>query len=131
MIKFRLYDKLTQRLIYPESPKARYYTLDLNGKVYNYQDGSGGDDYEIHRWTGLQDIDGVDIYEYDIVKTQKLSLNEILGANDVPQYDKGEVRWLRESWCLCAPNIGSCGISEYVDCYCHNTTLKIVARPHG
>lgn len=75
MIKFRIYDKFAEKLIYPESPGARYYTLNLSGEVYNYHDGSGGGDYE--------------------VKTQGLSLHERLGAGELPQYERGEVKWLR------------------------------------
>ena len=64
--KFRVWDKLDKRYIYPD--KSYHFVINLNGIFQNFQNGSGGDEYEIQQFTGLIDSYGVDIYEGDVVE---------------------------------------------------------------
>ena len=68
-IKFRVWDKLEKRFIYPDKGYQGHYILTLNGEFYNLQNGSGGDEYIVQQCTGLLDVYGKEIWEYDIVKT--------------------------------------------------------------
>jgi asparagine N-glycosylation enzyme membrane subunit Stt3 len=63
--KFRVYDKKEKRYIYPDSPGQHHFFITLNGEFYNFQNGSGGDDYIVQQWTGYTDSGGKDVYEGD------------------------------------------------------------------
>lgn len=72
-MKFRIWDKLEKKMIYPEDFGARHFTISLKGEVFNLQNVAGGsNDYlplqllETHPKLG-------DIYHGDIVKVESLS----------------------------------------------------------
>lgn len=77
----------------------------------------------IQWWTGLIDINKKEIYEGDIVR--KLMSRSLW---DVPEYDRGVITWVRESFCINQKNIGSTNISEYVSCDCCSTDLNVIGN---
>lgn len=67
-VKFRVWDHLEKRYIYPDSGYQGHYVLSLSGIFTNLQTGSGGSECVVEEFTGLQDMEGRDIYEGDIVE---------------------------------------------------------------
>lgn len=67
-LKFRAWDTLAKKFIYPDKSYQGHYVLDLNGRFQNLQNGSGGDEYIVQQFTGLKDYARNDIYECDIVR---------------------------------------------------------------
>jgi uncharacterized phage protein (TIGR01671 family) len=78
-IKFRVWDKLAKRMIYPHNDNQQHFIIDLNGRFHNLQNGSGGDDYVIQQYTGLTDSNDDPIYEGDILKNHYDVGNNIIG----------------------------------------------------
>jgi len=77
--KFRVWDKLAKRMIYPHNDNQQHFIIDLNGRFHNLQNGSGGDDYVIQPYTGLNDSNDDPIYEGDILKNHYDVGNNIIG----------------------------------------------------
>ena len=77
--KFRVWDKLAERMIYPHNDNQQHFIIDLNGQFHNLQNGSGGDDYVIQQYTGLNDSNDDPIYEGDILKNHYDVGNNIIG----------------------------------------------------
>ena len=77
--KFRVWDKLAERMIYPHNDNQQHFIIDLNGRFHNLQNGSGGDDYVIQQYTGLTDSNDDAIYEGDILKNHYDVGNNIIG----------------------------------------------------
>ncbi len=77
--KFRVWDKLAERMIYPHNDNQQHFIIDLNGRFHNLQNGSGGDDYVIQQYTGLNDNNDDPIYEGDILKNPYDVSNKIIG----------------------------------------------------
>ena len=78
-LKFRVWDKLAERMIYPHNYNQQHFIIDLNGRFHNLQNGSGGDDYVIQQYTGLTDNNDDPIYEGDILKNHYDVGNNIIG----------------------------------------------------
>ena len=67
-LKFRVWDKLAERMIYPHNDNQQHFIIDLNGRFHNLQNGSGGDDYVIQQYTGCHDSANKEIYEGDLIR---------------------------------------------------------------
>ena len=78
-LKFRVWDKLEKRFIYPDKGYQGHYVLDLNGKFHNLQNGSGGDECVVQQFTGEYDKNKKPIYEGDRVRFGYSENHEFFG----------------------------------------------------
>jgi hypothetical protein len=83
--KFRVWDKLEQRFIYPDKGYQGHYTLSLDGKFHNLQNGSGGNEYDVQQSLGILDKNMKEIYEGDVVMTND-GLGEVTYFNQYCAY---------------------------------------------
>ena len=77
--KFKVWDKLAQRMIYPDKGYQQHYIIDLNGRFHNLQNGSGGDDYVVIEYTGLTDSKDKEICEGDILIIDYDTFGNVIG----------------------------------------------------
>lgn len=84
--KFKVWDKLAQRMIYPDKGYQQHYIIDLYGRFHNLQNGSGGDDYVVIEYTGLTDSKDKEICEGDILIHKNSSIGQVIYEVDQGAY---------------------------------------------
>jgi hypothetical protein len=85
--KFRVWDRLDQRFIYSDKGYQGHYTLSLDGKFHNLQNGSGGSEYDVQQFLGILDKNMKEVFEGDVVKgIYGLEGLEIMGEVEYSNY---------------------------------------------
>ncbi len=79
--KFRVWDKLEKKFIYPDKGYQGHYILSLDGKFHNLQNGSGGSEYDVQQFIGILDKNMKEVYEGDVVETDD-GLGEVVYFHD-------------------------------------------------
>jgi len=72
------------------------------------------------------DANNKEIFEGDIVKTDPKHMASALGL--VPNYTKGYIDWVNESWKVCQSKIGATHLGDFATCHCCNCGLEIIGN---
>ena len=81
---------MEKRFVRADKGYQGHYILTLDGKFYNLQDGSGGDEVTIQDYIGVEDKNGIEIFEGDIVRFKYgVSEHEVESATGGVRFDKG------------------------------------------
>lgn len=119
-IKFRAWDKATNSMILPEDKESWKLYLDGGSSINSVW---ATRDVELMQFTGLTDVDGVDIYESDVIKT-------VATANDHHQRGATDivvVRYFMGNACLCFPDYET-GVTIYP--FNVTSTLEVIGNIH-
>jgi uncharacterized phage protein (TIGR01671 family) len=95
-LKFRVWDKLEKRFIYPDKGYQGHYVLSLDGKFHNLQNGSGGDECVVQQFTGLTDSKNKEIYEGDVISYEQFLFNT---SRDKYPIKTKQVEWKEMNGC--------------------------------
>ncbi len=71
-MKFRIWDKLEKKMIYPDTFEAESFYLNLSGRIWSAKMGYWSSDYIILQFLGNYPKLG-DVYHGDIIKVENLS----------------------------------------------------------
>lgn len=130
--KFRVWDEQVKRMSLPFGISDSFVEWTDGDISMSLEFGLSKKRLIIQQFTDLQDSEGKDIYEGDIVKTDPNHFTALLQttreSEEYTEYTKGEVRWWNEGFALCQENIGAVRISEYSSCDCCPCGLTIIGN---
>ena len=84
--KFKVWDNELQRFV----EYTPHISIDVNGNVYNLQNGEGKDRYVLFQYTGLKDINKKEIYESDRVKGTLTIENDNYDFEGIVEFEDGK-----------------------------------------
>lgn len=110
---------------------SNYLSITLDGKVLSsyptYKPSILPDDsYIVELWSGFNDVDGVPIFEGDIIKVRKDHEANNLKAHPTPFYTYGLVVFKKGAFYIEQEHFGSTLLSEYSYCSCCNIGVQII-----
>jgi hypothetical protein len=86
--KFRIWNKLTKKFIFPEKKYSNKYFLDLDGNLYKDGELLDSNNYVIQQYINLNDKKNNEIYEGDIVEHRFMNKNKEDVLYQEIQWDK-------------------------------------------
>jgi uncharacterized phage protein (TIGR01671 family) len=122
-LKFRIWYKLSNRMIYIEDPISNTYKITIGGSLVQY-DVYCGNELELMQYTGLKDKNGVEIYEGDILSVDEnfRKITECEGKNVLVSFHEGAFMY------------GRCGDPFYANTYLwmgiQSKSLEVIGNIH-
>lgn len=95
-IKFKVYDRLESKWILPNVSSGERFKISANGDLLDPSGSPTDHLFEYCLSTGIKDIAGEDIYEYDIVRSE---YSKLLDGSVISYFSTEAVSWDSDNSC--------------------------------